>query len=214
MKRFFQREGDGRGAGSGAAATLRSSRGWGDTLVFLREREGMRVLDFGATSSANINFLTQLGHSVYMANVVEDAAKGDWMRPVADDPKGKTEFDGERFAKENFDFSGKEFDAVLLWDTANYLPPGAVPLLFRRLHDVLRPGGRLLAFFHGRSSGPETVFSRYNITDGPELRLHAAGAFPVQQVYQTRQIEKFLEGYSDVRFFLGKDNVREVIATR
>ena len=158
MKFFFQRQGEGRAAAA-SPEIVRASRGWGDTLAFLRERQGMRVLDFGATSPANINFLTQLGHSVYMANVVEDAAKGDWMRPgPADDPKAKPEFDGERFAAENFDFSGKEFDAVLLWDTANYLPPAAVPLLFQRLHDVLHPGGRLLAFFHGKLSGPETTF--------------------------------------------------------
>jgi len=41
-----------------------------------------------------------------------------------------------------------------------------------------------------------------------------SGNFPVLQVYQTRQMERFLEGYSSVRFFLGKDNVREVIGVR
>jgi hypothetical protein len=36
----------------------------------------------------------------------------------------------------------------------------------------------------------------------------------VRQVYQTRQIEKLLEKFSSTRFFLGKDNMREVIAVR
>ncbi len=171
----------------------------------------MRVLDFGATSPGNINYLTQLGHSFYMANVVEDATKPEWMRTGEN---GQQEFGAERFALENFDFSGREFDAVLLWDTADYLPPPAVPLLFSRLRDALHPGGRLLAFSHGKLSGPETQFSRYHITDHAEVVLQPAGEFTVQAVYPTRQIEKFLSGYGDVRFYLGKDNTREIIAIR
>jgi len=169
------------------------------------------VLDFGATSPANINYLTQLGQSVYMANVVEDAARPEWMKAGAD---SAPEFDAEGFAKANFDFSGKEFDAVLLWDTADFLPPPVVPLLFEKLRSVLRPEGRLLAFFHGKPSGPETPFHRFHITERPEVLLQQVGHLPVLQAYQTRQIENFLKDYSDVRFLLGKDNVREVIAVR
>jgi hypothetical protein len=44
--------------------------------------------------------------------------------------------------------------------------------------------------------------------------VHKSGEFPIQEIYQTRQVEKFLDGYSSVRFFLGRDNVREVIAVR
>ena len=179
----------------------------------MKERDGLRVLDFGATSSSNINYLTQLGQSVYMANVVEDANRPEWLMVDADDPKAGMRFDAERFSEANFGFSGKEFDAVLVWDTADYLPPAAVPLLFARLHEVLHPGGRLLAYFHGQKGEAAGKFSRYHITETAELVVQPAGSFPVQQVYQTRQIENLLTGYSDVRFLLGKDNVREVIAT-
>jgi SAM-dependent methyltransferase len=212
--RLFQRKGEDNSANGQGKTAQRSSRGWGETLAFLKQREGLRVLDFGATSSHNINYLTSLGQSVYMANVVEDASRAEWMRVDPEHPDAKPEFDTEAFAAANFDFSGKEFDVVLLWDTADYLPPGAVPMLFAKLHNVLRPEGRLLAFFHGRKEGPETGFARFHVTEGPELTVQPLGAFPVQQLYQTRQIEKFLNGYSDVRFLLGKDNVREVIATR
>ena len=50
--------------------------------------------------------------------------------------------------------------------------------------------------------------------DSDDLLVLDGGNFPVRQVYQTRQVERFLEGFSNVRFFLGKDNVREVIAVR
>jgi hypothetical protein len=120
----------------------------------------------------------------------------------------------DRFEAANLDFSGREFDVVLLWDTANYLPPGMVPVLFKRMREVLQPDGRLLAFFHGKNEGPETSFSRFQLTDSDSLMVQKSGEFPIQEVYQTRQIEKFLDGYSSVRFFLGRDNMREVIAVR
>jgi len=194
--------------------TSRHSRGWADLLQHLKTSESLRVLDFGATSSANINYLTSMGHSVYMANVVQDATKPEWMNQPEAGTKGEPEFDVERFVAANLDFSGRDFDVVLLWDTANYLPPVMVPALFARMRDVLRPEGRLLAFFHGKKEGPETTFSRFQLTENDNLLVLKSADFPVREVYQTRQVEKFLEGYSSVRFFLGRDNVREVIAVR
>jgi len=207
---------DSRSATNSGERTTRHSRGWAEVRSYLKSGETMRVLDFGATSPANINYLTTLGHSVYMSNVVQEATRPEWFAPVpADAPRGaKPEFDVDRFIAANFDFSGRDFDVVLLWDTANYLPPQMVPALFARLREVLRPEGMLLALFHGYLVGPETAFSRYQLTEGDDLILLESGNFPVLQIYQTRQIEKFLEGYSSFRFFLGKDNVREVLAVR
>ena len=212
-----------RETGGGALSSERSarhSRGWGDVRSHLQKSESLRVLDFGLTSPANINYLTSLGHSVYMANIVQDATRPEWQKPASPDaiadPKADPDanFDVDRFIAANLDFSGRDFDVILLWDTANYLPSAMVPALFSRLREVLRPEGRLLAFFHGKLTGPETAFSRYQLTDSDDLLVLDGGDFPVRQVYQTRQVERFLEGFSNVRFFLGKDNVREVIAVR
>jgi SAM-dependent methyltransferase len=200
---------------SGGGASERSSRhsrGWGDVRSHLQQSESLRVLDFGLTSPANINYLTSIGHSVYMANIVQDATRPEWLKEPEEG--GAPEFDVDRFIAANLDFSGRDFDVVLLWDTADYLPPAMVPALFARLREVLRPEGRLLAFFHGKLTGPETAFTRYQLNDTDDLVVLDAGEFPVRQVYQTRQVERFLEGFSNVRFFLGKDNVREVIAVR
>ena len=195
---------------------VRHSRGWGEFVQHLKNNDGLRVLDFGATSPANINYLTALGHSVYMANVVSDAAKPEWqVSPPPNAPKNALpSFDVERFAATNLDFSGREFDVILLWDTANYLPPALTPVLFARLTEVLRPNGRLLAFFQSKTEGPETVFARYQLTDSDDLVVLRSGPYPVQAIYQTRQIEKFLDGFASRRFFLGKDNIREVSAVR
>ncbi|HXS11744.1 MAG TPA: class I SAM-dependent methyltransferase [Acidobacteriaceae bacterium] len=209
---MFSRFGKDRTQGTGghSGGRDRPSRGWAEALAFLKAGESLRVLDFGTTSPANINFLTSLGHSVYMANVVQDANKPDWKRQT----DAGEEYDVEGFVKSSLDFSGRDFDVILLWDTANYLPAQLVPAVFERLHTVLRPDGRLLALFHGRTDGPETAFSRYQLTDTDQLHVIPAGDYSVRQVYQTRQIEKLLEKFSSTRFFLGKDNMREVIAVR
>ena len=211
---MFSRFGKDRsqGGGSRSGERTRPSRGWADVLTYLKANESLRVLDFGTTSPANINFLTSLGHSVYMANVVQDANKPELKLP-ADDASGQT-YNVKDFVSSSLDFSGRDFDVILLWDTSNYLPAPLVPPMFERLHAVLRPQGRMLALFHGTMEGPETAFSRYQLTDSDQLHVHNAGEYPVKQVYQMRQIEKLLEKFSSTRFFLGKDNAREVIALR
>ena len=109
-------------AGSGGVANERVPRyssGWGQLLERMRGEEPLRVLDIGPTSSTNINFVTALGHSIYLANLVEDAAKPEWMVPQGD---GSARFDVDGFLTAHLNFSGRGFDVVLFWDTADYLP--------------------------------------------------------------------------------------------
>jgi SAM-dependent methyltransferase len=214
MFEMFKKE---RGpAAHSAGRPPRHSRGWIEVRNYLKQAESLRVLDFGSTSPANINYLTSLGHSVYMANIVQDATRPEWFKPAPPGAKAgaEPEFDIDRFITANLDFSGRDFDIILLWDTANFLPPEMVPALFARLRKVLRPDGMLLAFFHGRLIGPETAFARFQLSDSDNLQALDSGSFPVRQVYQMRQVETFLEGCSSIRFFLCKDNVREVLAVR
>lgn len=196
----------------------RHSRGWAEVLKYLSAEpaRSLRVLDFGTTSPSNINLLTSLGHSVYMANVVGEAAKPEWVigPPPGSRPNAAPEYDLERFAAANLDFSGRDFDVVLLWDTADYLPPPLVPALFERLRAVTRPEGRLLGFFHTKTDGPNVGYARYQITNSDELKLQGSEILPIRQILQNRQIEKYLEGFGTIRFFQGADNLREVMAIR
>jgi len=216
MINLFKRSG---AAGEGhQLERTRHSRGWAEVLKFLSSEPGrsLRVLDFGTTSPHNINLLTSLGHSVYMANIVSEAAKPEWMAAPGPNARASAQpdYDVERFAASNLDFSGRDFDVILLWDTADYLPPPLVPKLFERLRAVSRPEARLLGFFHGKTDGPECGYARYQITNTEELKLLGSEPFPIRQVIQNRQIERYLEGFSTIRFFQGADNVREVMAAR
>src|SRR3984885_12783503 len=98
----------------------RHSSGWSELLKHLRSQDSLRILDIGPTSSTNINYITGLGHSVYMANLVEEAAKPECMKSLR--PGEPPVFDVEGFLATNLTFDGRIFDVVIFWDTADYLP--------------------------------------------------------------------------------------------
>src|SRR5689334_373916 len=142
----------GGGEGSASSRNTDSSRvprhssGWKELQKHLKGQESLRVLDIGPTSSTNINYITGLGHSIYMANLVEEAARPEWVLPS--EPGEEACYDCDRFFEANLNFSGRQFDVVILWDTVDFLPEALIEPLFTRLHEVVAPGGLLLAFFH------------------------------------------------------------------
>jgi len=213
MRNLFRgNENAGGAKGVTAERVPRHSSGWKELLKHLRSEESLRILDIGPTSSTNINYITSLGHSIYMANLVEEAAKPDWLlRGEADEPAG---FDVDRFLESNLNFPGRIFDVVILWDTADYLPAVLLPAVINRIQSVMQEGGLMLAFFHTKVEGADTVFSRYHLTDTDVVEMQRAGNYPVLHTYNNRQIENMLSGFSNYRFFLAKDNLREVISTR
>ena len=213
MRNLFKGTETGGGArGAGGDRVPRHSSGWKEMLKHLKSQESLRILDIGPTSSTNINFITSLGHSIYMANLVEEAAKPDWV--IAGAPGEPAGFDVDAFLAANLNFSGRIFDAVIFWDTADYLPAALLPAVIDRIHSVMQEGGLMLSFFHTKVEGPDTGFSRYHLTDSEVVEMQRAGNYPVLHTYNNRQIENMLKDFNSYRFFLAKDNLREVISTR
>ncbi|WP_058189705.1 class I SAM-dependent methyltransferase [Terracidiphilus gabretensis] len=190
----------------------RHSGGWTALRKRLEAEPGLRVLDTGFTSPTNINYLTNLGHSVYMADLVHDACTGDWKR--GEDEDGKPVYDVNGFLDSSLSFSEKKFDIVLLWTTLDYLPEALVAAVVQRLADVMNPGGSVLALFHTRMQGEETVHCRFHVTPGDDVEMQLAEQFPIQRVFTNRSIEKLFAGWSGHRQFLAKDSLSEVIMTR
>lgn len=201
------------GAGSLDARVPRHSSGWAQLAAHLRKRESLRMLDIGPTSAGNINFITNLGHSVYMANLVEDSARPEYRLPTPDAPEKPT-FDVQRYLDENLDFSGRVFDVVTLWDTIDYLPEPLVQPVIDRIHSVMEPGGQLLAFFHSKLVGDDTTFSRYHLTDTDQIQMQKIAVHPILRTYTNRQVEGLFKSFGSYKFFLAKDTLREVIVGR
>ena len=174
--------------------------------------EGLRVLDVGCTSPANINFLTGMGHSIFLADIVDDACTGNWQTGL--DEEGNPVWNIEGFLAQSLNFSGRMFDVVLLWSTLDYLPEALVAPVVARLFDVINPGGQVLAFFHTRSQGEQTEYCRYLVTAGDEVEVRLAPPFPIQRAFTNRGIERLFATWSGYSQFLAKDSISELIITR
>jgi len=190
----------------------RYSGGWPPLRKRLQAEPGLRVIDVGLTSPSNINSRTNLGHSVYMANLVHDAWTGDWKKGV--DEEGNPIWDIEGFLNTALDFVDKKFDIVLLWTTLDYLPEMFVKPVVERLHDSMNPGGQVLSLFHTRTQGEDTVHCRFHVTPTDEVEVQLSEQFPIQRAFTNRSIEKLFAGWSGHRQFLAKDALSEVLMTR
>jgi hypothetical protein len=182
-------------------------------LKYLQSEQNLRILDIGPTSPQNINFITGLGHSVYMADLVHESLTGPWTLPPEEDG-GPPGFDVPGFFEQNLNFGGREFDVVLLWTTLDYIPQPLVQPLIDHLQKNVHPGGRILAIFHRKPTGPDTAFCRYHLTDSGTVEMQESEPHPIQRVYTNRTIEKLFVNYGSNRFFLAKDNLYEVMITR
>lgn len=194
----------------------RHSSSWIAMLKHLKTESNLRILDIGPTSPNNINFLTNMGHSVFMADLVHEALENDWTKPAAKsvDPAPEPVIDIEKFLEQNLDFSGRMFDVILLWTTVDYIPEEFIQPIIDRFHECMNPGGRVLALFHTRLTGEETSFCRYHLTDKDSIDMQESEPYPVKRVYTNRNIEKLFKAYSNCKFFLAKDSFYEVIVTR
>jgi hypothetical protein len=128
-------------------------------------------------------------------------------------------FDVDRFLAAHLNFSGRGFDVVLFWDTADYLPQELLVPVLERIHAVMVPEGQMLAMFHpprgtSASGAAKTDFHRYHLTATNKVDVQRAGEYPQLTSYTNRQIERLLESFKSFHFFLAKDNMREVVVTR
>ena len=190
----------------------RHSSGWAALRKRLQAGPGLRIIDTGYTSPANINYLTGLGHSVFMADPVHAACTGNWQSGADED--GNPVWNIEGFLEQALNFSGRTFDVVLLWTALDYLPEPLVAPVVAHLYSAMNPGGQVLALFHTRTQGAETVHCRFHVTAGDDIEVQLAQPFPIQRAFTNRSIEQLFAGWSAHKQFLAKDSVSEVIMTR
>lgn len=210
------------------ARLTRRSSGLGELSRHFGSEEGLCVLDLGATSPANIRYLTERGHKIYSEDVLLASTDPSL---VMKDEEGKTVLDSKRFLEDTLAYPAAHFDAVLCWNLPDYLDESVVKPVIGRLWSVLKPGGMLLAFFHTRDAGPDAPCYRYHMvgTDtlemqtivrearrGPTGAVHtvAGGTFRLQRVFNNRHIENLFRDFTSIKFFLARDNVREVLVVR
>lgn len=197
--------------GSKEPRPKRHSSGLAEFTKVIAGRENLCILDLGPTSPQNISLLTGMGHRVYNEDVLL-ASMDPSLFTKNDD--GSSTLNLEAFLAENLKYSGEQFDAILAWDIPDYLHESLVKAMVARLAAVMKPGGVLLAFFHTRDAGPEAPYYRYHIGGKDSLDLQRGPQFRLQRVFNNRHIENLFREFSNIKFFLARDNVREVLVVR
>jgi SAM-dependent methyltransferase len=200
--------------GAGASAPIqRRSTGFHEFIRAIGKPEGQAVLDLGPTSPANLHYITGLGHRAYNEDLLLAASNPELLIP-APGAEDKLTVNVVRFLAENLDYEPETFDAVLLWDLADYLPEAVVKSAIDRLYRVMKPKGILFGFFHTKDAGPEAPYYRFNIAAADTIELRQGPHFQLQRVFNNRHVENLFHDYSSVKFFLGRDNMREVLVIR
>jgi len=178
----------------------------------LQAEPGLRVIDAGYTSPANINYLTGLGHSVFLADLVQDACSGNWS--AGTDAAGNPAWNVQDFLDHSLKFSGRTFDVVLLWASLDYIPEPLVAPVVDHLFSAMNPGGQVLAFFHTRPQGEETQHCRFHLTAGDDVEMQLAQPYPLKRVFTNRSIERLFASWSGLKQYLAKDSILEAVITR
>jgi SAM-dependent methyltransferase len=200
-----------------AARIGRHSSGLKEFTRSIAGREDLCILDLGSTSATNIALFTGQGYKVCTEDVLQAAYEPSL---VVKNEEGKSTVDVTRFLADNLAYRGRIFDAALCWDVADYLPEPLVKPVVERICAMMKPGGVLLAYFHTRDAGPDAPHYRYHIAGQDLLSLQPTATkngsprYRLQRVFNNRHIENLFKEFASLKFFLARDNVREVLVVR
>lgn len=173
----------------------------------------MNILDLAPISQANISVIAGLGHKPFADDMMRamDSAFGtgdDAIENQADPARIR------HFFAETLDFLPAHFHGALVWDTLQFLSPQLLQLTIERLRYVLRGSAHMLALFHAETKGDQVPFYSYKIVDAQTLSLTQRGHRRAAQQFNNRGLEKVFHEFSAVKFFLTRDNLREIIVRR
>lgn len=175
------------------------------------------LLDLGPAWQTTLNFFIERGFRVTSDDILRD-----WMEfRAAEDARMKEELTAENYEKrtpeelakkflnENLQYPPSTFDALLLWDSLDYLEPTLVKQLVVNFTEIVRPGGVVLAMFHSKK--PE-AFHRYRVMDTNTLQvLGSKSILPPQKPYQNREIQELFGRFRTMKSFVGRDQLRETL---
>jgi hypothetical protein len=189
---------------------LRQSNGLDQFFGAIRDRSALSILDFARASQANVSFITSMGHRISSQNFMHslETTFDDSIENQADARLV------DEFVQENLDFPPGDHDGALIWDSLQFLTPQLLQIAVDRLYETLRPGSYMLAFFHANEKAREIPIYHYAIHDHKTLRLTPRGLRPQVQFFNNRALEKLFQRFQSVKFFLTRDNLREIIVRR
>lgn len=195
-----------------APPQMRNSSALKQFVRSLDTSRDLRLLDLGGANAANIQFMTQLGTRLYSEDffaTLEDCfGDGDYYENQRD--QGRV----ESFLIQTFSEQRGPFDGALVWDCLQFLRPSLLEKTIDHLHRILEPGAYLLAYFYADDRAQQIPQFSFRIHDEQSLILEPRGEMPPGQSFSNRNIERLFEDFASTKFFLSRDNIREVLVRR
>jgi hypothetical protein len=199
-----------------AAATVssdaRKSHGLQALVASMASKAHMYVLDFGGPVQENIDFVTEAGHKLYVDDLLYDY---DYFFSPKEQAE-RTFRSGriEEFIDSALAFDDQAADSILIWDRLQYLPPAIAEAVVERLRRILAPHALLLALFRTDSSGADRPPYSSRILDGQTLLLREQARQRPMETFNPRTIQKLFQSFGEVRFFVSRESLQEVIIRR
>jgi hypothetical protein len=195
------------GRNSDPIVSTRPSRGLEEFFTHIRDTTGLTILDLGGANQQNVSFITGLGHRLYSESFLK--ILNDTFGP--DDADQSNPGQIEYFLKQTLDYENGYFDGVLLWDVLEYLSPALLNAVVERLHRIVRGKSYMLAFFHADAKLETVPHYTFRIQQVKTLEISQYGLRKPAQLHNNRSVEKLFGKFESVKFFLTKEQLREVI---
>lgn len=195
--------------------TTRISNGLKEFLWNLDGLGRGTLLDLGPAWQTTLSFFIERGFRVTSDDILRDwsefqsleLARNKEALTAEDFARRTPEALAKKFLEENLQYGPSSFDALLLWDSLDYLEPAVVRPMVSHLTEMLRPGGVVLGMFHSKK--PEG-FQRYRVMDTNTLQVLSTKAIlPAQKPLQNREIQELFGRFRTMKSFVGRDQLRE-----
>jgi hypothetical protein len=197
---------------SGMENYTRASNGLDQFFYALRDTFGLSILDMSSATQANITFIPGLGHRIFAEDLLscvdQTYPEEDFFQAQADAVKS------HEVLNQCLNFPEGHFDGALVWDNFQYLAPPLLTDVVDRMYHVLRPNAYLLAYFSAEERSAMVQHHDYRISDARHLLLTPRSERPPAQFFSTRSLEKLFSRYQQIKFFLTRDSLREVLVKR
>jgi len=191
---------------------LRPSYGLEQLFAVLEPTSQRQVLDLGEFTQANVTQIIGLGHRLTFEDLLGMA---DNTFGPGDPNLVQTDVNrSAQFLDAILQFPPETFDAILVWNTLEYLARHLIEPVVERLHRVLKPGGVMLICFRADLRDQPAVQQSFRIADARTMSVHPKGHRPAAHLLTNRGVERIFERFGAVKFFLSRDAVREVIVKK
>ena len=199
-------------AGSAAAPDLRKSHGLQALVASLTAGRKAWLLDLGGPVQANIDFCTQDGNRLYIDDLMNAY---EYFFSTKEQTEGHfTDSRVREFITTALDFPEASADAILIWDRLQFLPAPVALAVIDRLHKTLAPGKLLLALFRTDQPAAGRPPLRCRVMDAQTLAIGELRQPRLMASYNARSIQKLFQGFSEVKFFVSRESLQEVLVRR